>query len=895
MSTPGTSSDRNLLFGILALQMDFITRDALIAAMQAWVFDKAKPLGQILTEHGALAADNRDLLDALVQRHLALHDNDPEKSLASLSAVSSVRRQLQAVADPDVQASLTRLTTPPSEPDPLATQATDGNVNLSPAPGLRYRVLRPHAEGGLGKVSVALDEELRREVALKEIKGSYADHPESRARFVLEAEVTGGLEHPGIVPVYGLGTYADGRPYYAMRFIKGDDLKEAIRGFHEADQPGRDPGARRLALRGLLRRFVDVCNAVAYAHSRGVLHRDLKPGNVMLGKYGETLVVDWGLAKPVGRGDAERRADEGTLRPSAAAAVAATQMGAQVGTPAYMSPEQAQGRLDLLGPASDVYSLGAILYNLLTGRAPVQGTTVEEVLANVRRDAVLPPRRFQPNTSRALEAVCLKALALRPEDRYATALALAADVEHWLADEPVSAWPEPRAVRARRWVRRHSALVTGTAAAMLMALVALAVGVTVVSVAWRNEHAAKLREQAAREAEEVAKKAEEAAKELAQQREQEARAKKKLADDRFVLALQTIQTLVFEVQSKLENRPGTRDLREALLKEARQRLDKLAAETAATPGSEHTAVWAHFTLGDVYLQVDLRPTLALVEYQKGYEVAKKQAAADPKDAQAQRDLSISYDRLGDVSVQSGDLQAALRYYQDGLDIRKKQAAADPTNVEAQTDLFISYWKLGSVEKTTLEHAKAREWFRKGLAVLQPLHKEGKLHGQFKNAVAHMQQEIALCTAAEKAVADLDFALKQPAAQVPGLLDVRVRGLLKQNRVGDAAATAAKLADLDAKNATNVYNAACGHALCAAAVPEDPTREQYAARAVALLGKAREAGFFKDKKNVAHLKQDRDLYALRQRDDFKNLLAELERDAAPKPPEPVGPPTPPDRR
>src|SRR5262249_40350052 len=155
------------------------------------------------------------------------------------------------------------------------------------------RVLRPHARGGLGAVFVALDEELHREVALKHILDRHADDPVSRARFLLEAEITGGLEHPGIVPVYGLGTYAGGRPYYAMRLIRGDSLKEAIAAFHSDAAPKRDPGARSLALRQLLRRFVDVCNAIDYAHGRGVVHRDLKPGNVIVGRHGETLVVDW--------------------------------------------------------------------------------------------------------------------------------------------------------------------------------------------------------------------------------------------------------------------------------------------------------------------------------------------------------------------------------------------------------------------------------------------------------------------------------------------------------------------------------------------------------------------------------------------------------------------------
>src|SRR5262249_45396597 len=144
------------------------------------------------------------------------------------------------------------------------------SVGGSTSSGQRFRILRPHAKGGLGQVSVALDEELHREVALKEIQDKHADHPESRSRFLLEAEITGGLEHPGIVPVYGLGQYADGRPFYAMRFIRGDNLKDAIDRFHKADVPARDPGERTLALRKLLGRFIDVCNAIAYAHSRGV-------------------------------------------------------------------------------------------------------------------------------------------------------------------------------------------------------------------------------------------------------------------------------------------------------------------------------------------------------------------------------------------------------------------------------------------------------------------------------------------------------------------------------------------------------------------------------------------------------------------------------------------------
>src|SRR5207302_1452341 len=168
----------------------------------------------------------------------------------------------------------------------------------------------------------------------------------------------GGLEHPGVVPVYGLGQYADGRPFYAMRFIKGDSLKDTIERFHKSAAPW-GTGERALELRKLLGRFLDVCNAIAYAHSRGVLHRDLKPGNVMLGQFGETLVVDWGLAKPGQLAEPVTATGERPLRPPPESGSAATQMGRAMGTPAYMSPEQAAGHLDLVGAASDVYSLGA--------------------------------------------------------------------------------------------------------------------------------------------------------------------------------------------------------------------------------------------------------------------------------------------------------------------------------------------------------------------------------------------------------------------------------------------------------------------------------------------------------------------------------------------------------
>ena len=308
---------------------------------------------------------------------------------------------------------------------------------------------------------------------LKQILDSHADDPVSRRRFLLEAEITGGLEHPGIVPVYGLGTYADGRPYYAMRFIRGDSLKEAVDRFHNDEALKKDTGRRSLELRQLLRRFIDVCNAIDYAHSRGVLHRDLKPGNIIVGKHGETLVVDWGLAKPLGRSGADGdAAAERTLVPSSASGSGETLPGSALGTPGYMSPEQARGDLNRLGPRSDVYSLGATLYCVLTGRPPFEGDDVAQVLRKVQWGEFAAPRQLDRSIDPALEAVCLKAMTFAPEERYATSRALAEDIERWTAGQAVSAWQEPLARRAGRWARRSRTAATALAASLVVAVAA---------------------------------------------------------------------------------------------------------------------------------------------------------------------------------------------------------------------------------------------------------------------------------------------------------------------------------------------------------------------------------------------------------------------------------------
>jgi tRNA A-37 threonylcarbamoyl transferase component Bud32 len=348
-----TDTSRELLFGLIALQNGLIDQGQLVAAFQEWTLEKARPLAEHLVARGTLDADDRTAVEALVARHLKKHGGDAGKSLAAIPAGRSTRESLARLGDPVLEGTLAHVgsAAPAQDQDTAGDdRTTTYSVGMATSDGQRFRVLRPHARGGLGAVFVALDDELHREVALKQILDHHADDPVSRQRFLLEAEITGGLEHPGIVPVYGLGAYGDGRPYYAMRFVRGDSLKEAIGQFHADLALKADAGRRSLELRKLLRRFLDVCNAIEYAHSRGMLHRDIKPGNVIVGQHGETLVVDWGLAKPLGRVESVEAASERPLVPSSASGSAETLPGSALGTPAYMSPEQAEGDLEHLGP-----------------------------------------------------------------------------------------------------------------------------------------------------------------------------------------------------------------------------------------------------------------------------------------------------------------------------------------------------------------------------------------------------------------------------------------------------------------------------------------------------------------------------------------------------------------
>ncbi|MFY9554119.1 MAG: serine/threonine-protein kinase [Blastocatellia bacterium] len=345
-------------------------------------------------------------------------------------------------------------------------------VDLPEMGATRYRVIRKVASGGMGTVYLAQDADLGRKVAVKVMNVSDASGALAK-RMMREARIVALLEHPSIVPIHDVGTLSDGRVFYAMKLVQGSRLDEYAEG-------AESPSDR-------LRIFQKVCEAVAFAHAHGVIHRDLKPENIMVGPFGEVLVMDWGVAKVLGesRGDtiAESIRDAGELRAIDDADLITTlpvpsnggtgdtSGGTIIGTPAYMAPEQAMGKTDLVDQRSDVYALGVVLYFLLTSRVPFESAGPTDVRGTETRKRALRPRQINPSIPRPIEAVCLKAMSEMREDRYSSAEEIANDVITFLDGQPVSAYRENVLEQAGRWLSKNRFIVVLIAAYLLMRLI----------------------------------------------------------------------------------------------------------------------------------------------------------------------------------------------------------------------------------------------------------------------------------------------------------------------------------------------------------------------------------------------------------------------------------------
>jgi serine/threonine-protein kinase len=580
-------------------------------------------------------------------------------------------------------------------------------LDLNPERRDRYALTRLHAQGGIGRVWLARDDSLGREVALKELLPERSGDPKVWGRFLTEAKITGQLEHPGIVPVYEL-THRDGdrAPFYTMRFVRGRTLSEATRAYHARRREGR---AERLDLLALLNAFVGVCNAVAFAHSRGVVHRDLKGQNVVLGDFGEVIVLDWGLAKLVdqpGAGAGPQLAVDGH---------GATLDGQVMGTPAYMAPEQAEGRVDLIDQRTDVYGLGATLYEVLTGRPPFSGAGPSEVLRRVREDAPERPRAVCPDIPAGLEAVCLKAMAKRPSDRYPSAAELGQEVRRWLADEPVSAWREPFPVRARRWAARRRTALTATAAAAVVALVGLAA--LLANQAHSNARLATANVNLAAANGDLRK---------AVLREQEARTR---AQARFDLAKSAVETYYNgATQDVLLKQPEMEDLRNRLLGTALDFYRRLAADLEGDQGIDPEARrelgLASYNVAFIASNIG-QSDVAFKAFQQALEVNKGFADADTGDLDLRIRTAQCLNQLGFQYFQVGKVRESEQMYREALAIGEGVEKLRPGNDRVVSQLGWSHrglWyttlRTGRPEDALVHLRRAHE-LRRALAKEHP--------------------------------------------------------------------------------------------------------------------------------------------------------------------------------
>jgi eukaryotic-like serine/threonine-protein kinase len=376
--------------------------------------------------------------------------------------------------------------------EPSAAAAPAGELDVPPTvvATTTIAVNRRLGRGGIGDVYTASDRATGRSLAVKFLNDWAIEQASCREAFAFEATVTSQLEHPNIVPVYVTGATPDGKPFYAMRLIPGRTLAAAIAEFHDRRRAGDSAEARSERYNELLAQFALACKAIAYAHDRGVIHRDIKPANIMLGRFGEVVVLDWGLAARVDRDDKARSSGEQSIvMPTMAVDSAPAEKRGISGTPAYMSPEQHDGARRI-GPASDVYGLGATLYHILAGHAPFEGDVAAIREKSLAGD-IQSPSRVKRGVSHAIESVCLKAMARDPVDRYETPLELARDVEHYLADLPVSSYREPLLRRAARWARRHRTVAQLATAALVLLLLTAGTAAVLLKQLAGQEYAAR--------------------------------------------------------------------------------------------------------------------------------------------------------------------------------------------------------------------------------------------------------------------------------------------------------------------------------------------------------------------------------------------------------------------
>ena len=441
------SSDRDLLFGRLAVLTGFVHEEAVETARQQ--VESSKTIAEVLVESGAITEETRRAIEQLLELRVTLHGDDPQQSLLRLASPTV------SFADPSAARTVT------------SAQTAAGGKPASASFG-DYEIIDPIAEGGMGVVYKARQTKLNRLVALKMIRSGELADEEQIERFYSEAKAAAKLDHPGIVPVYEVGQQ-NGQHFFSMAFVEGVSLHEKVK------DDGPLPSKRAAEL------IRSIAEAVQFAHERGIVHRDLKPANVLLASGGRQPAGD--VDSPENSERLNSPKTPGGLHPPLAAGIPRitdfglakhgdsemTVAGQIMGTPSYMPPEQAEGKQDEIGPVSDVYSLGATLYYVLTGRPPFQAASPTDTLRQVVNDEPVPPRNLNSDIPRDLETICLKCLRKERHSRYATAQDFVADLSRWLENKPIVARRVSAIEKTWLWCKRKP-VVVGSAVTVLLVI-----------------------------------------------------------------------------------------------------------------------------------------------------------------------------------------------------------------------------------------------------------------------------------------------------------------------------------------------------------------------------------------------------------------------------------------
>lgn len=589
-----------------------------------------------------------------------------------------------------------------------------------------YEIEAVLGRGSMGVVYKAKHLALKRTVALKMMLAGGHASPGLLARFRIEAEAVARLQHPNIVQIHEVGQVG-GHPYCALEFVDGGNLADKI-----TDKP--------MPVRGAAQLVQTLARAMQLAHSRNVVHRDLKPANVLLAADGMAKITDFGLARQL---DVDSRQ---------------TQAGTVVGSPCYMAPEQALGQGHEAGPAADVYALGAILYDCLTGRPPFLGKSVVDTLDQVRTQEPMAPSRWQAYVPLDLETICLKCLQKEPEKRYPSAAELADDLGRFLNGEPVRARPVGKAERVWRWCRRNP-WVAGLSATAALLMMCIAVGAVVVA----------LRMSAQNQVIESEKEAALKAQGVAQKNEEDAIAARKLADQNVQetatqagIALGAMQTMIKQVQEQLDEAPGTQQLKEELLKMALSEVDKVNKAAEKSTSIEATRMAGLMQLGQLYRQLG-KSDDAMAQFRKVHDIARARVTLKKGTDAARLNLAITVRTLADMDREvNRDMQAALAHEKEAL------ALFDDIDQHPKTDEKGD----GGIDKGVVKDHLAEMQRRTGIVYLR--------FGDITQAAAYFQKALQLQRERYEAVK------YDPKAKPTDVLQRRLTVAAGLLAVGDAA-------------------------------------------------------------------------------------------------------------